>query len=80
MGKAPANESRSEWGFFRCTRQVDNTEESRAQLHSFALDAAQDDGEVRGSVTLVKPMAGDGTDLMHGSFGRAPDPTFQLLS
>ena len=82
LHKQQGGRERSDWGFFGCTRAAVNdtqqSNETKAQLHRLTLDPPVPGCD--GSVTFLKPIAGDGTDLMHGDFARRVSPSGEALS
>ena len=85
-------EVRSDWGFFACSRTQEKSEHddaSTAQLLTFSTSdtsASSDTSDTvdssskrcNGPVTCVRPLSGEGTQLMHGGFARRMSPSGEV--
>lgn len=73
---------RSDWGFFGCERRQHEGPEGGAKALQlrFWLDPLVDGCDDAGSVSIVKPIEGEGTQLMQGDFARRMSPSCEALA
>lgn len=84
-------DTRSDWGFFGCARALEKCEQddSTAQILTFSTEGVGEESEGEDTetvetsaktVTCVRPLSGEGTQLMHGGFARRMSPSGESLA